>query len=97
MSNQAISELTDDEKIAYIVEPLVEGIKDYARSLIETGELNADHFVAFSSRKMGEVLRSSEMSDWSLVHRRRAYDLVMDQLRNLRYEEGDFVQLLPKA
>jgi hypothetical protein len=92
MSPQDPSELTDNEKIAYIVEPLVEGIKDYARSLIEAGELDADHFVAFSSRKMGEVLRSCEMSEWSLVHRRRAYNIVMDQLRNLRYEEGDFVR-----
>jgi hypothetical protein len=96
MTPQATNGLTDDEKIAYIVEPLVEGIKDYARSLIEVGELEPDHFVAFSSRKMGEVLRS-ELSEWSLVHRRTAYDIVMDQLRNLRYEHGDFVQLLPKA
>lgn len=71
----------DHAKIAFILEPVIKGIRADARRLIASGKLKAEEFTDYVRREFSKIVSGSDFTDWHPLNRAAALGVVVDTLR----------------
>lgn len=71
----------DHEKIAYILEPVIEALKADASRLIAEGKIKAEGYVDHIRKAANQMLQSPEFADWHPLNKSAAMGVLVDRLR----------------
>lgn len=72
----------DHEKIAYILEPVIEALKADASRLLAEGKLKAGDYVAHVRSEVNKMLAGPEFTDWHPLNKSAAMGVLVDKLRS---------------
>lgn len=71
----------DHEKIAYILEPVIDAIRNDAARLIAEGKLKVDDYVKHVRTEINKMLATSDFADWHPLNKSAALGVLVDKLR----------------
>lgn len=71
----------DHAKIAYILEPVIEGIRTDARRLIAEGKLRAEEYLDHVRKEFSKIVSGTDFTDWHPLNRAAALGVVVEKLR----------------
>lgn len=71
----------DHEKIAYILEPVIDGLRADATRLLTAGKLKATDWTTHIRTEVNKILQSSDFSDWHPLNKSAALGVLVDKLK----------------